>query len=224
MSTFNLKTAFTNEQLQLLYATGTNIVVAKPTGGTVPNVAWQVYKPMQANTLSWEEKYGIYASTSQIKNGARLSQLSSVPEAIQNKLYTLESNSTISEPATGGAADSYALENKYSEKLSMTVGLFQNANVNGTEIKGNAVSAAPVLLASTAIMTPYTTVYIWLQSSVKSNTVVTTVTSPMTSLKFGGGVNTISIAYDSLTGKFFPTGNNISSNVESLITHIEPAL
>lgn len=225
MSTFNLKTAFTDEQLRVIYTTGTNIIVAKPTGGGSPNVAWQVFKPMQANTLTWKEEYGIYASTSQVVNGARLNQLSSVPVgAIQNKLYTLESNATISGPASGGAPNSYALENKYAERPFMTVGLFQDANVNGTEISGNAISAVPVLLASTAIMTPFTTVYIWLQSQVKSNTVVTTVTSPMTQLKFGGGVDTISVKYDSTTGRFIPAGENARSLDASSVTHIDPSL
>lgn len=37
---FTLKTAFTDDQLKLLYMTGTNVIVAKPTGGSGPNVAW----------------------------------------------------------------------------------------------------------------------------------------------------------------------------------------
>ncbi|QHI35474.1 hypothetical protein IMCC3317_08200 [Kordia antarctica] len=220
MSTFNLKTAFTNEQLRNIYIAGINVIVAKPTGGGNPNVAWQVYKPLQGNTITWKEEYGIYASTSDVVNGARLSQLSSVPVgAIQNKLYTLEPDGSTSGPASGGKPNSYALENKYSNKDYMTVGLFQDANVNGTDIAGNAISAVPTLLAHTAVMTPYTTVYIWLESNVVSNTVVTNVTSPMTALKFGGGVDTISVAYDSETGKFIPTGDNAE-----LITHIEPCL
>jgi hypothetical protein len=225
MSTFNLKTAFTDEQLRNIYIAGVNIVVAKPTGGDNPNVAWQVFKPMQANTITWKEEYGIYASTSEVVNGARLSQLSSVPVgAIQDKIYTLETNATISGPANGGKPNAYTLVNKFDQKPYMTVGLFQDANVNGTEIAGNAVSAVPVLLASKAEMTPFTTVYIWLQASVVSNTVVTDVTSPMTALKFGGGVDTISVAYDSASGKFIPAGANKRAIDASLITHIEPTL
>ena len=84
----------------------------------------------------------------------------------------------------------------------MTTGLYQNANVNGLAILNSAISAAPVILQSTAVMTPYTTVYIWLQSNVKGNCVVTNVTSPMTKLTFGGSVDTISVEYDSASGKF----------------------
>lgn len=216
MSTFKLQVAFSDDELRAIYDSGTSVIIAKPSiGGDDPNVAWQVFKPFQANTLTWKEEYGIYASTSEVKNGAQLSQLSSVPVgASMDKLYVLEDNATISGPLSGGEANSYGLTNKYSggivpgtddpNKRIMTVGLFQDANVNGTDIKGNAVSAAPVLLASTALMTPYTTVYIWLQSQVKSNSVVTTVTSKKTALKFGGGINELSVTYDAPSGKFLP--------------------
>lgn len=223
MADYSLKTAFTNEQLQTLYATGSNVIVAKPTGGSTPNVAWQVFKPMEANTLSWTEEYGIYASTSEVQNGAVLDQLSSVPVgAAMDKLYTLQPSAVITGPVTGGFPDSFALENKYDQKDYMTIGLFQDATVNGTDIAGNALSAVPVILASTAEMTPYTTVYIWLQSQVISNTVVTTVTSPMTELKFGGGTDEISVAYDSDSGKFINVGTK--KLAQGIINHIDPIL
>jgi hypothetical protein len=184
---------------------------------------------MQANTLSWSEQYGIYASTSGVTNGAVLTQLSSVPVgAAMNKLYTLEESAVISGPVSGGAPNSFALLNKYNNSTGyMTVGLFQDANVNGTKITGNALSAAPVLLSSTAVMTPYTTVYIWLQSQVISNTVVTTVTSPMTQLNFGGGVNEISVAYDSASGTFLPASSSSAKSAalpQGTVSFIETTL
>ncbi|WP_046244120.1 hypothetical protein [Hymenobacter terrenus] len=206
---FSLNVAFTNEQLQILYATGTNVIIAKPTQGGSPNVAWLAFKALNANTISWAEEYGIYASTSAVQNGAVLTQLSSVPvPAADNKLYSLELSGVITGPDSGGQAGSFSLLNQYANAPYMTVGLYQNANVNGTDILNNAVSAAPVLLQSTASMTPFTTVYIWLQSQVKGNSVVTNVTSPMTALKFGGKVDSISVAYDSTSGKFLPASGN----------------
>ncbi|HKB60608.1 MAG TPA: hypothetical protein VKC56_11250 [Gallionellaceae bacterium] len=218
MPNYELDVAFTNQQLETIYATGTNVIVAKPTSGAAPNVAWQVFRPLQANTVAWEEQYGIYASTAQLVNGATLSRLSStgIPAA-QNQLYTLADSGVITGPVSGGAPDSYALENSYSGLPFMTVGLYQDATVNGTAIANNAVSAAGVMLASTAVMMPYTTVYIWLQSQVVSNTVVTTVTSPMTQLKFGGGVSQISVAYNSASGTFLPTSKGDADLVKTIM-------
>ncbi|NHZ32917.1 hypothetical protein [Massilia rubra] len=212
---YELDLAFTNAQLQTIWITGTNVIVAKPSGGNSPNVAWQVFKPMTANSLNWEENYGVYASTAQVQNGAQLTQLSStgIPAAMET-LYTLAADGAISTPGSGGSANAFALLNQYqSSQGYMTVGLYQNATVNGTQILGNAVSAAPVLYQSTATMTPYTTVYIWLASQVVSNSVVTQVTSPMTEVVFGGGNNTASLAYDSATGMFIASSTNTSSKL-----------
>ena len=204
---FTLNASFTNDQLNWIYAAGSNVIIAKPSAdGSNPNVAWLVFKPLQANTATWQEEYGIYCSTQQIQNGAVLTQLSSVPvPAVENKLYTLQQSGVIAGPSNGGTQDSFSLLNQYGNVPMMTVGLYQDATVNGTNIMNSAVSAAPVLLQSTAVMTPYTTVYIWLQSNIISNTVVTTVTSPMTELKFGGGTDKISVAYDSQSGTFIPS-------------------
>lgn len=223
MSNFKLDVTFTPNQLETLYATGTNVIIGKPSANGAPSdVAWQVFKPLEANTLTWQEKYGIYSSTTRIQNGANLSQLSSVPiPAAMNKLYTLQPSGVISGPAPGGAPNAFALLNRYDGQPFMTEGLYQDATVNGTAIIGNAISAVEVLHQSTATITPFTEIYIWLQSQVRSNSVVTVVTSPMTELKFGGGVNDISVKYDSASGHFI---NNSSKKMDSeLIQHIEVA-
>jgi len=204
MPNYTLKIGLLNQQLDNLEACNASIIIAKPSeGGEGPNVAWQTIKPLENNTLRWTEDYGIYVSNTELVHGANLDQLSSTSiPAGSDMLYTIKPSGAISGPAPGGAEYSYALLNSYDKKSYMTVGLFQDANVNGTDIIGNATSAVPVLLANTAVMTPYTTVYIWVQSQVVSNTVVTTVTSPMTELKFGAEVQDISVVYDSNSGRF----------------------
>ncbi len=206
MIEYTLNTRFTNEQLEALHATGSKVVVAKPPEGGSPNVAWQVFAPLQANKLEWEEQYGIYTSRVEMEHGAKLTQASwtEIPSG-DHTLYTMEPSAVISGPAVGGSANAFSLLNSYTEKDYLTAGLYQDATVDGTKIVNNAISAAPVLLGSTATMTPYTTVYIWVQSEIESNTVVTMVTSPMTELKFGGGKDTISVFFDTATGRFTPS-------------------
>ncbi|MFB6454110.1 hypothetical protein ACE38W_02475 [Chitinophaga sp. Hz27] len=210
MAQYTLNASFSSDVLDTFYVTGTNVVIAKPAANGTPNVAWQVFSPLQQNQLTWTEQYGIYASNQEVANGVVLNQMSNVPiGAAMNQLYTLEASGVITGPDSGGQPNSFALQNSYIDQPYMTIGLFQNAVVNGTPVNGNAISAVPVLLASTAVMTPYTTVYIWVQSQVVSNTVVTTVTSPMTELTFGGGNNIISVQYDAGSGTFlFTNGNN----------------
>ena len=203
MIAYRLDISFTNEQLEIIEATNTKVIVAKPTSGNEPNVAWQTFHPFQDNSLSWTEEFGIYTSSTEIAHGAQLQQLSNTPiGAVTNMLYTLNNAGVIAGPVEGGTQNAFSLVNGYRSKKYVTVGLFQDARVNGVEIIGNATSAAPVLLASTAVMTPFTTVYVWLQSNVDGNTVVTEVTSPMTQLKFGGGVDKISVNYNTNSGRF----------------------
>ncbi|HET9627680.1 MAG TPA: hypothetical protein VFP84_40260 [Kofleriaceae bacterium] len=205
MPTFTLKTDFTQDDLTRFLASGSNVVVAKPNAGGFPNVAWVVYRPLISNTMTWDDKYGIYASNSDIINGAQLTQMSQTEfPAVDGKNYVLNSAGFFGGPSSGGEPGSYSAVNQYNNlpKGYLTFGLFQNARINGQEVSGNAVSAAPVIYQSTAVMTPFTTVYLWIQSQVKSNTVVTNVTSPMTEVVFGGSVTTMSLEYDSTSGKF----------------------
>jgi hypothetical protein len=226
MSQFNLKIAFTPEQLGILYATGTNVIIAKQSEGRSPAVAWQVFRPMQSNTVSWKEEYGIYASTADIKNGAVLRQLSSTPTGIETgKQYILQSHGAISGPLNGGYPNTFILSNQYSGKQYIVAGLYQNAIVNENSAIGNAVSTTPVLMQSNAFMNPNTTIQIWLQSQVISNSIVTNITSPVTELKFGGSVADISVIYDSASGKFVPAKSGaLKSSSDQPFNYIEPSL
>jgi hypothetical protein len=225
--TFTLDTAFTEQDLQRFLASGSNVVVAKPTGGGSPNVAWVVYRPLLANTMTWEESYGIYASNTEIVNGALLTQMSQTPyPAVADATYSLNPAGFFGPPASGGVPNSYSAENEYDNlpKGYLTMGLYQDASVNGVPVHGNAVSAAPVIYQSTAVMTPFTTVYLWIQSSVVSNTVVTTVTSPMTKVKFGGSVTDVALQYDASSGIFLPAGGDEVVGAGIGIDHLIPAL
>lgn len=227
MPTFTLETAFTEQDLQRFLASGSNVVVAKPTGGGTPNVAWVVYRPLLANTMTWEEDYGIYASNADIVNGAQLTQMSQTPyPAHADATYSLNPAGFFGPPSSGGVANSYSAENEYDNlpKGYLTMGLYQDASVNGTPVQGNAVSAAPVIYQSTAVMTPFTTVYLWIQSSVVSNTVVTTVTSPMTKVTFGGSVTDVALQYDASSGIFLPVGGDEALGAGIEVDHLIPSL
>lgn len=218
MSTYKLKLSFTSEQLKAFYAAGSNIAVAKPSQENVgPNVIWQVIRPMPEVEVEWNEEYGIYASTAAISNGAVLRKMSkSGFPAAGGKGYVLGPEGVFEASGPEGEKDSFYGTNHFPEDL--TFGLYQDAIVGGKRVAGNAISAAPLLRGSTAQMTPYTTVYVWLQSQVASNTVVTRVTSPQEKVLFGGGQNEASLTYDSASGTLVVGGGAKSGvEVESLV-------
>jgi len=207
MSKFNLSINLTKEQLDILYGANSNVIIAKPTGEESPNVAWQAFRPMESNTVQWEEKFGIYASVAQLTNGAILTKTSKTSfPAAEKSLYRLGGNAYFEPPTPKAKAEdgTYYAANGYENDLLF--GLFQDAVVNGKQVPGNAISAAPVPLNSTAAMTPYTTLYAWTQSQVVSNTVVTKVTSPMTEVKFGGKISNITLGY--ANGEFIVENEN----------------
>jgi hypothetical protein len=201
---YTLNIDLTKEQVDTFHLTGQNVVIAKPTQGGASNVAWQVFRPLEGNHVKWEEQYGIYASTAKIENGAELTQLSQTPyPAMASKTYPFLPSGTFGPPAGNGGKGTYYSANSYAELQYLTFGLFQAASVNGTKVPGNAISAAPVLLGADVEMTPYTTLYVWLQSQVLSNTVVTRVSTPKTEVVFGASATEISLSYDN-AGHFVP--------------------
>lgn len=216
MPTYTLNTAFTEEDLMRLYAAGANVVVAKPNAGGPPNVAWTVFRPVISNTMTWEEQYGIYASNTDIVNGARLVQMSRTEyPAVAGKTYALNAAGFFGPPSGGGSPGCYTAVNEFNNlpKGYLTFGLFQDAVVNGVATRGNAVSATPVLFNRAAPMAPFTTVYLWIQSQVTSNMVVTVVTSPITQVRFGGAITEVSLVYDAMTGRFVPAAAKASEGV-----------
>jgi hypothetical protein len=204
MPDYTLKLSLTAKQLETFYP-NSNIIIAKPSEPGGPTVAWQSFRPFEANTVTWEEQYGIYVSSSSVSHGAQLTRMSSthVP-AMEQKLYTLGSDAVFSDPSEGstGKAGAFCAENQYEELQALTFGLFQDAVVNGKSVPGNAVSAVSVPHANTVFMTPHTTVYVWIESDVASNTVVTEVNAHQAEATFGGGVVEIALAYDDESGKF----------------------
>jgi hypothetical protein len=178
--------------------------------------------------LSWEENYGIYGSNVDVENGATITQMSATPyPAEASMLYSLTPSGGLIGPNTGGTPNAYSIVNGYNNlpKGYLTMGLYQNATVDGSEKVGNAVSAAPVLYNSTASMIPFTTVYLWLQSQVVSNTVVTNVTSPMTKVSLSATNPNAVLTYNPTTGTFIPStgaaakklGTNISDDLIEII-------
>ena len=220
MPSYTLSVNLTEEQVKLFYLAGSNVVIAKPTEGGESNVAWQVFRPLEKNKVEWEEQYGIYASTVEIQNGARLTQMSQTPiPSLDGKIYPFLVPGVFGPPEGNEEKGTYYSINEYELKSHLTFGLYQGATVNGELVPGNAISAATVLQGNAVEMTPFTTLYVWLQSQVVSNTVVTKVTSPKTKVVFGGATNEISLTYDN-HGHFVEEGKGELPRGASVKTYV----
>lgn len=220
MKSFLLDIAFTNEQLKLLSADGYKLVLAKSGADSdTPDVAWLVFQPMEENMISWTDEYGVYASTSDLTEGARLVQLSYVAApAAAGQTYTLQDSGALVGPADPAVTPgSYSIVNQYHTRPYMVLGLFQGAGIGADYIAKNAISASKVLQMGTAMITaPSFAVFIWLSSTPEDNSIIGSVNSPMTKLLFDESTLEIALAYDDATGKFVPAKATIAELVVSV--------
>lgn len=210
MPNYSLTLNINDRDLQNIRLAQLNIILAKPVGGANPNVAWQSFDPLGSNNVSWSEQYGLYASTTAISNGATITKMSSKTPAQDGAYYSFNSGGVFGDPQTGAGAPpagSYQVNNDMPTTAYpyLTFGLTQTANVNGTVVASNPLNAAVVLANLKAVFTPFTTLWIWLQANLASQTVVTQVTSRTTVATFGGAINSLTFQFDATLGMFVPT-------------------
>jgi hypothetical protein len=202
MPAYSLNLNIDQSDLQNLMASGSKVVIGKQIGAR--NVAWIVFSPLSVNSVTWVEEYGIYASNTPLHDGATIVQMSNLPASPGTK-YVLSASGTLTAQGAGAPAGSYSVSNQnYTTGSSVTCGLSQNANVNGSQLNGNAASAAAVLLQTTTVISPSPSVVVWVQAGIQSSTVVTSVQAPQTQVSFAGGVTQASLAYDGNSGTFRP--------------------
>ena len=218
MTNFTLKVNFTQDQLNLIYASGSNVVLGKSDNGLSPQVAWTVFRPIVQNQVSWDSDYGVYASNTQLQPGARLVMMSVVPQAQTGQLFTIEPSGNISGPSGPGAQGQYSILDQFQSLPQLTTGVTQDIQVNGQPMRTPPVLARAIFNGTQQSFKPTDPVFIWLQSNVVSGQVLGSATSTQTLLDFTSSNTNISVSYDSATGRFIP--NNNATNV----SHIEPAL
>jgi hypothetical protein len=200
MTIYTLNLNINQSDLVNLRLSGANIAVGKQIGAQ--NMAWIVIPPLSVNSVNWVEEYGIYASNTPLQNGATIVQMSNLP-ASPGATYVLSASGTLTAQGGGAPAGSYSVSNQdYTTVPSLTFGLSQSANVNGSQLNGNAASAATVLFQSTTVISPSPSVVVWVQAEIQSSTVVTSVPTPQTQVSFAGGVTQVSLVYDGNSGTF----------------------
>lgn len=211
MPTYTLDLIVNPADLQILKAAQLKITIAKPVGTAQPNVTWLAIDPFQGNKIEWDEEYSLYASPQQqLVNGAVISRLSETSfPATDAAYYSFTSNAVFSGPFTGPGSPprgTYQANNDMpiTQYPSLTFGLQQKAAIRGNQIAPSPINAAIVPAGFPVQFTPLTTVYIWLQASFTSGTVITQITGRSTQVTFGGTVQSQTLIYDPASGRFVP--------------------
>lgn len=217
MADYTLDLAIDSNSLNIIKAAQLSITIAKPVNSSSPNVTWLVFDPFPGNKVEWTESYGIYSSPTPItQNGAVISRISETNfPANDAAFYNLNSSSTFTGPFTGSGsppAGSYKVNNHMPSNMhpALTFGLQQQASINAQEISPSPLNAAVVPANFSAVFTPLTTVYVWLQAQFTSGTVITEINGKAAVVQFGNGVTQQSLKFNPATGTFVPsTGENL---------------
>lgn len=223
MTRYSLNLQIDSQSLSMLYAAGRRVTIARSVNGAPPNATWLVFKPLMNNTVTWDDSYGLFASTTQIRNGATILQNSVVPPpAVDAATYVFEPSLIFSGPTLGGAPrGSYRIQNNAppSGIPMLSFGPTQSAAVNGVGTAPQPVSVTPLLSQMSTVLTPTTTIYVWLQSMYGSGTVIGSIQEPSTRVVYGDSVTSQTLVYDASCGAFVPASPLQAENTAA--PHVE---
>jgi hypothetical protein len=217
MLTYSIELIIDSQDLHAIKAAQQQIVLAKPVNDTcLPNVAWQSFDPGSDNVVTWSEEYGVYASNTNLVHGARILKTSSMPYPAQDgAYYSFATDATFYGPfqsSDAPAPGQYGVSNEVpsAHYPALVFGLVQNAIINDTAFNFRPLNAQLVGAKQRATFTPLCSVYIWLQSTLSSGTVITRAPRKVALVTFDQRINAQTLKYDSARGIFVPysLGNN----------------
>jgi hypothetical protein len=155
MPTRELSIQFDSAGLASLAAAHQQVAVIKPVSGADYLVAWQVFAPLQASTVSWPDSCCVYASTTSLSAGNQLQVVATAAAAGGNTYPFAEGQFG---PGVAGLAPTEIGISNQDPDLTigavamLTGGLQQPATVNGTP-HTNPVTAEAVLYRQRAVAT-----------------------------------------------------------------------
>ncbi len=201
---YKLNIDFADEVLDTIEKARQKVVLVKHTAGNGDSaVAWVCFKPWENNTVEWKEEFAIYASNSQVQNGATITKLSD-RQAVCGMTYPFEAGyfrtPTKSESY---ASNSYTIKNNYKDLDGITVGLAQDVVVNGEAFESNPINAVFLPCGQSANMTPIERVDIYLKNDIQDSTVITHISSVPLSIVYKEGESVKTVGYNSQTGEFY---------------------
>lgn len=178
MPEYSLEIQFDDAGLKTLELADQYVTLVKSTGRGRP-VAWVSFRPMQHNLVNWTEEYSVYASTTQIQEGAQIFTQSTRP-AVGGHTYALQGG-RFHDGAPGLPATNYGVHNvdphfTIRDVPMVTSGLYQGAVVNGSTT-ASPLNAIAVPYFETAVFTPVERVQIFASSYQDNGLVISRVSS-----------------------------------------------
>jgi hypothetical protein len=160
--------------LQAIQSSGQAVTIVKSVvtnavaSGNLP-VAWLQFQPMESNTVTWQENYYAYATTTNLQAGAKIIRTSHTAGNVQlGWTYTLNP-AGVFVGAAGGGATTFTASNQHGDQLGF--GLAQSANVNGVPVLA-PLNVVTMLNNELATFTPIETISVYLSAYVDNGVVI----------------------------------------------------
>lgn len=201
---YTLNIDLTEEVLDTIAKAHQKVVLVKHTAGDNDSpVAWVCFKPWMKNTVEWHNDFAVYASNSQVCNGATIHKLSDKPASTGVCYPFMEGY--FHQPVGGKnlMQNSYTIENGNDDTDGVTVGLAQDVVVNGEAFEKNPINAVFVPRGQFVTMTPIERVDIYLKNDIIDSTVVSHIQSKPLSVIYEEGEQSHTLGYNSATGQFY---------------------
>jgi len=202
MPTYTLNLAIDDAGLAAISASGQKVTVVKSVG-VGHDVAWLLFEPLEANTITWEETYSVYASATNIQAGATIATQSTKVASGGNS-YTFE-NGSFSNGVPGPGPTEYVVENQdaaieIAGVEMITSGLYQGAVINGNNTAA-PLNAASILFNQKGTFTPIETIQVYLSSYANNGMVISSVAGEALTVEYTD--NTVAnIKYNDTTNTF----------------------
>ena len=186
---------------------GQKLILTKASQDGSGNTSWVATKPFGVTTISWEQKYGVYASTTEIKEGATINRLSSKPgigdsgDAKNKMLYNFTDDAVFVEGELSLSNNNYGSKNSYSDLQFLTMGVMQQADVNGTKVM-NPINALTVPRGQNYQSEPIEKVTLFASKTIGSETIISTISTDTFDAVYRDGKTEITCHYDNNLGKF----------------------
>lgn len=211
MSVYTLELRIDASDVPTLRAAQLKITLAQSCGALQPNVIWLAIDPFERNTVVWTDAYAFYASPQQqLVHGAVLSMLTQTTLPVTDAAYyAFTTGMHFTGPFIGAGAPprgTYQVNNDVpnTQYPALTFGLLQQAELGGTRLSPAPINAAVIPAAFAGQFTPLPAVYVWLQASWLSSTVITQITGNATCVTFSQTMAAQTLQYNPGNGRFVP--------------------
>jgi hypothetical protein len=200
MPTYSLQISIDPANLGQIVAAGQQIAISKQFTGSGTPIIWLSFSPLQSNTVTWQNQYAVYASSTVTQSGTKITQFATTA-AVPGTAYAFDNGAFVVAPARSVLnAGQYEVINCTS--ITLTSGLSQAATVNGHDLGLSPLYAGTLLPEEWLDMTPFETVSVFLYQNTESAMCLGTVMGPALQVTFDGTTNAQSITFDYALGGF----------------------